>query len=178
MVLHLQDLQSLEDILLTIKNGPSDDVGSIVDAALLEMVTPLTTDLGNGTLAALLSSVRVEILMNSTLRARLVAWEGVIGEVWDDQERNAKMVYETYIPYFVSENVPVGASMREWYDDWPIPVKSISEDPDAIKRLLEDPRFRVLAEVRYGYKRHLTGEFEAAIAATEPILAEIEKSTS
>jgi hypothetical protein len=68
--------------------------------------------------------------------------------------------------------------MRQWYDDWPIPVKSISEDSDAIKRLLEDPRFRVLAEVRYGYKRHLTGEFEAAITAAEAIIAEIEKSTN
>jgi len=68
--------------------------------------------------------------------------------------------------------------MRQWYDHWPIPVKSISEDPEAIKRLLEDPRFRVLAEVRYGYNRHLRGEFEAAITAAEAILAEIEKSTS
>ena len=91
---------------------------------------------------------------------------------------NAKMVYEIHIPYFVSENFPVGASMRQWYDDWPIPVKSISEDSDAIKRLLEDPRFRVLVEVRYGYKRHLTGEFEAAITAAEAIIAEIEKSTN
>jgi hypothetical protein len=51
-----------------------------------------------------------------------------------------------------------------------------SEDPDAIKRLLEDPKFRVLAEIRYSLKRHLTGEFEGAIAAAEAILAEIETS--
>ena len=153
---HLQGLQSLENILLTFENGPSDDAGSIVDAALLEMVSPATTDLGNGTLDALLSSGRIEILMNRTLRARLAAWAGVIGEVWDDQEAHAKMVYEIYVPYFVSEHIPVGATMRQWYNDWPIPAKSISEDPDAIKQLLEDPKFRVLTEVRYGYKRHLT----------------------
>ena len=88
------------------------------------------------------------------------------------------MVYEIYIPYFVNEHVPVGASMRQWSDDWSLPLKTISESPDAIRRLLEDPRFAALAEVRYGYKKHLTGEFEAAIAAAEAILVEIEKSTS
>lgn len=112
------------------------------------------------------------------LRVKLVAWEGVIAEVRDDQAANAKIVYEVHIPYFVSESVAIGASMSQWYDDWPIPVRSISEDPEAIRRLLGDPRFRVLAEIRYGYKRDLTGEFEAAIAAAELILAEIEASTN
>jgi len=41
---------------------------------------------------------------------------------------------------------------------------------------MQDPQFRVLVEIRYGYKKHLTGEFEDAIAAAEAILAEIEKS--
>jgi len=34
----------------------------------------------------------------------------------------------------------------------------------------------VLAELRYGFKRHLTEEFETALAATEEILEEIERS--
>ena len=34
----------------------------------------------------------------------------------------------------------------------------------------------VLAEIRYGYRRHLNDEFEAAIAAAEAILEEIERS--
>jgi hypothetical protein len=101
-----------------------------------------------------------------------------MGEVRDDQEAHAKMVYEIYIPYFVSAPVPVGASMRQWNDDWSLPLKTISESPDAIGRLLEDLKFAALAEVRYGYKMHLTGEFEAAIAAAEAILVEIEKSKS
>jgi len=66
--------------------------------------------------------------------------------------------------------------MRLWYDDWPVPVKPIADDSVAIKRLLDNPRFGVLTEIRYGYKRHLSQEFEAAIAAAETILAEIEKS--
>lgn len=176
MAMHLQNLQSLEDVLFMIDSGLSDDAGAIVEAALLEMVTPTTSDIGNGTLAALLGSGRLDILTRRTLRSKLAAWGGVMGEVWDDQNDNAKMVYELHVPYFVSESVPVGASMRQWYDEWPLPLNPISADPDAVKRLLEDPRFRVLAEIRYGYKRHLTGEFEAAIDAAEAILAEIELS--
>jgi len=157
---HLQDIQSLKKILMTIEDGPSDAAGSSVEAALMEMTSPVTTDLGNGTLDALLSSGRIDILTNRALRFRLAGWERVIGEVWDDQANNAKMVFEIYIPYFISENV----------------TKSIADDPDAIQQLLGDQEFRVLAEFRYDFKMHLTGEFESAIAAAEEILAEIKKS--
>lgn len=176
LTLHLEHLQWLEDFLNMIEDGPSRDAGTIVEAALLEMVTPTTSDIGNGTLNALLGSGRVDILTSRTLRAKLAAWDGVMGEVWDDQNDNAKMVYEIHVPYFVAEGIPVGAAMRRWYEDWPIPARSISEDPDAIRRLLEDPRFHVMVEVRYGYKRHLTQEFEHAIAAAEAILTEIAAS--
>ena len=176
MAFHLRDVQSLEDVLIAIEDDPSKDVGALVELALLEMASPATTDIGNGTLDALLSSGRLEILTSRSLRAKLVAWERVISEVWDDQSNNAKMTFEIYLPYFVSENIPAGATMRLGDDDWSAPVKPITEDPEAIKRLLDDERFRVLAEIRYGFKRHLTGEFESAIAAVEVILTEIEKS--
>jgi len=176
MALHLQRLQALEKLLVLMGNGPSNEAGSIVEMALLDMLAPTTSDLGNGTLDALLNSGRVEILASRTLRARLAAWDGLISEVWDDQNDNAKMVYEVHIPYFVGESIAVGSTMRHWYDEWPVPAKSISDDPVAIKKLLADSRFRVLSEIRYGYKRHLTQEFEIAIDAAEAILLEIENS--
>lgn len=172
---HMQDIETLEKVLITIKNGASDDAGSNVEAALREMVSPVTTDLGNGTLDALLGSGRLEILTNTTLRARLVGWERVIGEVWDDQANNAKMVFEIFIPYFVSMNISVGVSLNE-SQNWPVPMMPIADDADAIETLLRDPRFRVLAEIRYGFKVHLTEEFESAIAAVEEILTEIRYS--
>lgn len=176
MELHSESTQALKELLFVIENGPSDDTGSIVELAILDMLSPTTSDLGHGTLEALLSSGRVEILENQKLRAKLAAWNGVIGEVWDDQADGAKMVYEVYIPYFVSENVRVGATMSRWYEDWPVPTMTVSEDAQALKRLLEDPKFRVLTEIRYGYKRHLTQEFEIAIDAAEAILLEIDRS--
>ena len=173
---HLTRLRFLEDLLLEFENGPSENAGPILDVALSSLVSPSTTDIGNGTLDALLNSGSVEILLSRKLRARLAAWPGVIGEVWDDQENGAKMVFEIHIPYFISENVPAGAAMSQWYSDWPIPVQSISSDPDAIARLLDDPKFRVLVEVRYGFQRHLTDEFEAAISAADEIVSEIDES--
>jgi len=164
LVMHLQGIQSLEDILLVIENGQSRDAKSIVLAALFEMGAPVTTDLGNGTLSALLSSGRVEILTSRKLRTLLTAWGGVIGEVWDDQANNAKMVLEIFVPYFLQEN----------YSRYSI--ERSSGDPAAINRMLADETFRHLVDSRYNYKTHLTGEFERAIAAAAEIIAEIENS--
>jgi hypothetical protein len=161
---HLKNLQSLEDILLLIEGGPSNDAKSIAMAALSEMQGPKTTDLGNGTLNALLNSGRLEILESRKLRTQLTAWEGVIDEVLDDQNNNAKMVFEIYVPYFVSENYSRYAIRRS------------SEESAVITRILGDPKFHHLVEIRIGYKKHLTGELKNAIAAAEGILAEIELS--
>jgi len=171
---HSRTLELLEDLLLEIENGPSKDSGLILDLALLEMTSVITWKRGDGALDELLSSGRTKILTSSTLRAKLSDWEGVFGNYWGDQEIANKMVYEAHIPYFVSKNVAVGAVMAESHDDRPTPERSISNDPDAIGQLLEDPRFHVLAEVRYRFKEHLIVEIAIAIAAAEAILAEVE----
>lgn len=173
---HLNDLQTLEDFLIAAEGGSKKEGGPIVDAALVVLLNPMTSDLGSGTLAALLSSGRIEILTSKTLRAKLTSWEGVIGEVWDDQALNAKSVFEIHIPYFLATNIPAGAAMHQWYDDWPLTRKSPSDDPDMISRLLHDETLRAMVEIRYGYKRHGTVEFENAIDAVDVILAEIESS--
>jgi hypothetical protein len=172
---HLRTLEFLENLLLAIENGSSKDAGPTIDSALLEMTSLVTWDRSEIALEALLSSGRTEFLTNGKLRARLSAWEGVFGEFLDDQEIANKMVYETHIPYFVRKNVAVAAVMTESSDNRPTPERSISDDPDAIRQLLEDPKFHVLAEVRYRFKEHLIVEIEIAIAAAEAILAEVEE---
>jgi len=173
---HLQNVQALEDFLDATGDSGVEEAGPIVDAALLVLLTPMTSDLGSGTLDALLSSGRIEILTNRTLRAKLAGWEGIIGEVWDDQALNVKAVYEIHIPYFLTENIPAGAAMHQWYDEWPMPLRPPSDDPDMVSRLLRDEKLRALVDIRYGYKRHTTDEFDTAIAAVNAILAEIDSS--
>jgi hypothetical protein len=161
---HLKGLKSLEDILLLLEGGQSNDAKAIAIAALFEMKAPKTTDLGNGTLSAVLSSGRIETLKSKRLRTQLTAWKGVIGEVLDDQNNNAKMAFEIYLPYFVSENYS------------PYAIGRSSEESAAVKRMLEDPKFRHLVEIRLSFQEHLTGELKNAIAAAELILAEIDLS--
>jgi hypothetical protein len=175
---HLRTLELLENLLMAIENGSSKDDGPIIDSALLEMTSPVTWDRSESALDALLSSGRTEFLTSGALRANLSAWEGVIGEFWDDQELANKMAYETHIPFFASMNVVDPAVMTELSEDRPHPDISISNDSDAIRQLLEDPKFHVLAEVRYRFKEHLIVEIEIAIAAAEAILAEVEEPPS
>lgn len=172
---HSRTLESLENLLLEIENGPSKDIGPIIDSALSEMTSPVTWDHDDGALDVLLSAGRVDILTSSTLRAKLSSWEAAFSEFWGDQEIANTMIHESHIPYFVSKNIAVGAVMTASSADRPTPERSISNDPDAIRQLLEDPKFHVLAEVRYRFKEHLIVEIETAIAAAEAILAEVEK---
>lgn len=159
-----KDVESLLDLLSLIEGGQSGEVKSLVLAALNEMQSPKTTDLGSGTLNALLNSGRLEILRSRKLRIHLTNWEGVIGEVSDDQDNLSKIVFEIYLPYFVQENYSRYAITRS------------AEEPAAIKRMLSDPRFQSLLYTRIGFKEHLTGELEIAVAAAEQILAEVEAS--
>jgi len=173
---HLQNLKTLEDFLGAAGSSGIEKAAPIVDATLLVLLTPATSDIGSGTLDALLSSGRIEILNNKTLRAKLASWEGVMGEVWDDQALHVKSVFEIYIPYFLTENIPAGAAMHQWYDEWPLPSRLLSDDPDMVSRLLGDEKLRLMVEISYGYKRHLTGEIDIALAAVNAILVEIDSS--
>jgi len=161
---NLQAMQSLQDFLSLIEGDQSQDTKAIVLAVLTDMGGPYTTDLGNGTLNALLSSGRLENLTNKRLRALLTAWEGVIGDVWDDEANSLKVVLEIFVPYFVQEHY------------WLREIERSSGDSSAIRRLLADETFRHLVTIRIDYKDHLTGEFKQAIAAAEHIIAELEDS--
>jgi hypothetical protein len=171
---HSETLEPLERLLMEIENGPSIDAGSIIESAFIEMTSPVSWDRNNGALDALLSSERTTNLANTLLRAKLSAWQRAFDEFWGDQEVANKMIYETHIPYFTSKNIAVGTIVTEANDDQPGPGRSISIDSDAIKQLLEDPKFHVLVEVRYRFKEHLIVEIEIAIAAANAILSEIE----
>lgn len=170
---HLEDLAVLKSFLLAADSGNIDDAGPIVDAVVLVLLSPMTTDLGSGTLDALLSSGRIEILRSRTLRAKLASWEGVIGEVWDDQALQASSVFASHIPYLLAEGVPAGSSMHQWYDEWPLTRRSPSDDPEMVAQLLGDETLREMVALSYGFKRHTTEEFNIALAAVDEILQEI-----
>lgn len=175
---HLLDVKTLENFLSASGSSGVEEAGMIVDATLIALLNPPTSDVGNGTLDALLGSGRIEILANKILRAKLAAWEGVMDEVRDDQVLNVKSVFEIHIPYFVTNNIPAGLALNQWYDQWPLPRTMPSDDPEMLARLLDDEKLRVIVQIFYGYKKHLTDEFDIAIAEVNAILEEIDSSIS
>ena len=174
--IHLGRLQALEDLLAAFDVDKSKRTTEVVAAGQEELLAPTTSDISNGTLRALLSSGRLEIIENERLRKLLVGWEISIEEVWDDQRAMSKLVYEIHAPYFISEGHGVGEVVDIWHSGNTASVRSIGEDAAEVERLLNDPRFQSMVEHRYLYKLHLTEEFESAIAAADEILAEINES--
>ena len=167
---------ALEELLLAMEKFEPADVASVSTLFMDAMLAPSTTDLGSGALDALLSSGRVELLENAALRSSLSAWNGVLGEVYDDEQNNSEFIYKQVIPYFVDHGVPVSGAMSQWYPDWSAPARFLADSPEGFTRLLQDPQFRTLAELVHAYQKHGIGEFEAALNAIDEILSEVEAS--
>ncbi len=148
------------------------------DLTLNWLLSPTTTDLGGGVLVGLVNSGRIELLSSRALREKLAGWEGIFGEVRDDELWNSELILDRIVPYLQRRQVPLGTVFRREGVDWPTAAMSLSEDSDALSGLMSDPEFLTLIELRYGYGAHTTGEFEKAIAAADEILFELDKSIS
>ncbi len=173
---HLVRLAALESLLVRLDAGDTVVARPDLAGALEDLFSPTTTDISDGTLHALLSSGRLEIISSGELREKLVGWEGAIEEVWDDQQDHAKRVYEVHVAFFVEQGFGMGEVVDLWYGKNTAPTRTISDDPAELERLLADSRFRSMLEVNYVFKLHLTDEFGEAIAAADAILAEIAAS--
>lgn len=173
---HWEDLEGMASLLAAANLGRWASEEITVDEAIANLISPPTTDLGNGVLNALISSGRIELLGNRELRARLAAWEGVFGEVRDDEEMSRDFVFDRVIPFLVQHGVPVSKAMSAWPGTDFEQDRSIADYPDRYARFLQDPQLAVILEARMGFKMHTTGEYQAAMQAVDEILAEIDRS--
>jgi len=177
MSYHFQSLSGMEQLLAATERGEWQPGEFDEDQALAMLLLPPTTDFGTGVLSAIISSGRFDLLTDDDLRVKLAAWEGVFGEVQDDELMSRSLVFDRIMPYLVREGVPLGRAMALTAGiEWPLEPRSIRDDPDALGRLLTDPEFRSLLEVRYGIKKHATNEYRAATEALEEIQAAIDRS--
>lgn len=62
------------------------------------------------------------------------------------------------------------------FTKWPLPTKSVADDPDALSRLLADPEFEVMVEMRYTDFSHLALEYENGIREVDKILDALDES--
>ena len=173
---HKSSLLLCHRLLEAIYSGKSNTDELDFEQTLLWLISPSTTDIGGGALDGLVNSGRIELLSSKVLREKLAGWAGVFGEVRDDELNNSDLIFDRVVPYLIRSNVSVSGAFSLQGYDWPEASKPVSEDAEVISRLLSDPEFKVLLELRYGYAFHTTGEFEEAITAADEILREIEKS--
>jgi len=179
ITLHSEIMLAIKELLVAARQGYWDLKNLSVDEAIGRLVSPPTSDLGSGVLDAMISAGRIEVLSNRDLRVKLAAWSGVFGEVHDDEVMNRAIVFERIVPYMTRWGVPMSRSLNIFSEeDWPLETRSLTQDPEAMKRLLTDPEFETLLEARYGFLSHTTGEYQIALVEIDKILEQIDASMS
>ena len=168
----------IAELIVATRKGSWDSETLNFDAALNTIYDPKSHDFGGGVLDALINSGRLEIISDYNLRVRLANWSQVFGEIRDDEIRNVDFIMNHVIPYMLRWHVPQSRGMELCcpYAEWPISTVSVADNPDKLSRLLTDPEFEVLVEMRYESLAHIALEYRTALLEMDAILAAIDES--
>ena len=176
-------LAAFSAVLASIEQGEWTSTEWEVDDAIGQLLSPPTSDLGNGVRDALVQAGRLEIISNGLLRERLAEWPAFYEEVLDDEIFSREMVLYQVVPFLTRQGLDLSAALvsgtmvvEPGADAWPIAVARIGDDPATTRRLLSNAEFRSLVQVRYSYWHHAGGEYRAALGVAEEILRLIEEA--
>ncbi len=131
------------------------------------LIFPSTFDPGSGVRDALVSSGRLELIDGVDLRNGLVAWEGVLREVQDNEIAMREFILNQLIPYLAAHSALVGVSPTgrvRWRG------ASEADELAAYGAILRDPEFFGLVSVRYSWLDLTVDEYEAASEFVADIL--------
>jgi len=131
---------------------------------------PVTFDPGSGVRDALIASGRLELIRDAELRNQLVAWDGELREVQDNEVAGRAFILDHVIPYLAEHGALVGGSNPR------VPWAAVSEAVEltAYNAILGDPEFFGLASTRYSYIRVSVSEFTATSDFVAGLLSLIE----
>jgi hypothetical protein len=131
---------------------------------------PYTFDPGSGVRDALIASGRLELIRDTQLRNQLVAWDGVLREVQDNEIAGRAFILDHVIPYLAEHGALVGGS------NFQVPWKGVSEREElaAYNAIVRDPEFFGLASTRYSYITVSVIEYGAATAFVADLLDLVE----
>jgi hypothetical protein len=174
--LHGHVLISVGRFVLATRQGEWSDASQTIDEALYAFTYPGTTDLEGGVLDALVSANRFELISDLELRTRLANWGAVFAEVLDDEQNNRKFVFDRIDPYLLRQHVPFSRAFGYETADELILTRSLVDDEDTTSRLLSDPEFMSMCELRYTFLSHTTGEYQRALEAVDEILVALERA--
>ncbi len=169
-----------EQLMAATRHGSWRSETLSIDNALVSLSDPKSLDFGGGELDALISAGRLEIISDNHLRARLASWREVFNEIRDDEIRSQNFSANRVVPYMLRWHIPQGRGLElccSW-NKWPQATRSIEDDPDALTRLLGDPEFEILLELRFADINHITLEHKEALRAISEILDGIDASLS
>ncbi len=135
-------------------------------------------DLGEGVRDTLISSGKLDILLDRDLRYELAEWDSVIDELLDDQLNNQQLVMGIILPYLARSGVPMSGSLSltPGQQFWSIPTRSLSVNSETMVKICSDPEFISIVEMRYGFMIHTAFEFDRVISAIERMLVRIQAS--
>lgn len=168
-------------LLAATRRGSWEPEPVSVDLALASMGDTKTHDFGGGVLDALISAGRLEIISDHELRVKLASWSQVFDEIRDDEMRNRTLVENRVNPYFLRWHIPQSRGIElccSSWSKWPVPTRSITDDPAALSRLLADPEFEVLLEMKHIELAHVDLEYDRGMQAMLEILEAIDASLS
>ena len=131
---------------------------------------PNTFDPGSGVRDALIASGRLELIRDGELRNQLVAWDGVLREVQDNEVAGRAFILDHVIPYLAEHGALVGGSNPR------VPWTAVNEDDElaAYSAILRDTEFFGLASTRYSYITVSLFEYEATSEFVAGLLSLIE----
>jgi len=180
---HGEMLEAMAALLAAIERGAWTSADWGPDEAIGSLLTPPTSDLGNGVRDALIQGGRLELLSDATLRERLAQWPAFHEELVDDQVFSRQVVLTHIVPYLTRQELQLSAiliagtmAVDSVSEAWPVQIERIADAPGALARLLADSEFKSLVEVRYAYWHHAGGEYRVALEKAEEILGLVERA--
>jgi hypothetical protein len=175
--LHLKSLRAIASLMGACRSGLFQSSEFAIDEAVFFLQVGVTTDLGSGVRDALISAGRIDVLTDRKLRYMLSEWDSVLDEVTDGQLYSANFIRTSVTRQLVRLHMPMSAAMQSMSQrPWPLPTQSISAESETTSRLIEDPAFCTLIEIRYGHMNHTLDEYDALGVAIAEILREIDTS--
>jgi hypothetical protein len=109
-------MRSVEQLIYYADNG--------IEASLLDSVSfhfnrtkyDPTFDPANGVTNELLNSGKFYLIQNEELKSQLTSWSSAVGELTEQEQLTAKLIYQNYIPYLI-EKFDHRSTMNQVPDD-------------------------------------------------------------
>ena len=175
---HLNYIRAIETLVEACEKGDWRSDEFSLDEAFFALQVPETTDLGAGVRDTLISSGKMDVILDRELRYELAEWDSELDELLDDQQGGKQIVLGLLHPYLARKGVPMSGplSISPGQEYSSVSIRPLSDSSEVFTRICLDPEFMSIVEIRHGYMVHTAIEFDRVILAIERILTRIEAS--